>query len=137
MKLRPEVVMAMAILKAQQEGKPPNIGEISRSLHNLQFAGIEIGEVVVEHVPKERVPEGYYSEDADRFVKCVTSLGAGEGRFVGSDEFKIFDAGILLCTKTILEGLRDNPSKVRRLSTAMRYDLHSLYADVALRSLRV
>jgi hypothetical protein len=120
--ISPEAVIAIEVLKAQQEGRKLEIEDISRHFLELQSQAIPLRPVSLR-----TVPDGVYSDDVEAFVGRL--LAAGYARARSPIDFR--PDGLRIC-RSIVEGeYRRNPKDLRALAQVMDFDLSTVMDQVS------
>jgi len=112
--LFPDTVMAMAVLDASSSDRGLQIEDISRLFVDLEEAGVSIRDVALRSVP-----DGFYSEDVESFVGRFLAAGYAKAR----SPIKFEPAGLKVCRDMVHKAFKRNPEEVRRVASALNFDV--------------
>lgn len=117
--ITPEAVMAIAVLKANQAGRPLEIEDISGLFVELKNSGVPVGEVALR-----KVPGAFYSEDVEAFVGRL--LAAGDSYATARSPIKFEQDGLRICRTILHREFEDNEENLAKLASALGFDLSSV-----------
>jgi hypothetical protein len=115
-RIKSEWIIA-AIIRSEA-GNGANIEEMSEKFLKMSQDVGDIGSIRLREVPN-----GYYSEDIDRFVTKLFLFGYSTER---SPSVRLTREGIDLCDKLIRKGYEEVPNEIKKIAKALNLDLNEI-----------